>query len=58
MRLLKRISGLFFSFCLIGSMTLPAMAAEKAAASRTQAISSSSISSVAPITRWWVHRPR
>ncbi len=29
MRLLKRISGLFFSFCLIGSMTLPAMAAEK-----------------------------
>lgn len=29
MRLLKRISGLFLSFCLIGSMTLPAMAAEK-----------------------------
>lgn len=29
MRLLKRVSGLFLSFCLIGSMTLPAMAAEK-----------------------------
>ncbi len=29
MRILKRMSGLFLSFCLMGSMALPAMAAEK-----------------------------